>query len=295
MKKFVAISTVIFLAIGVSIFLFIEKNKEKSDGKNNGDGYISKVRAMDQSKINSSTNVDDMRSSSEVKSSNYYSLNFAKIKSEAENGSSTAQKELAHIYSFCMFYSIRPEVQLATIDDLAKYAKGSTVGLRNVKERLKRRCDNVDGGQPIPYVAYSLWLKEAARRGNVAAKIELRVQSAAPLSVNEASDLADIVRKSHDPEAMYQLSNLMAGPMSEDIPEKYSGLMGSALAGHAWAVAACQSGLDCESGSMTMDSVCITTGLCDYENYEQFIRAQAIVPADQAKLDEDIRKIKTLR
>ncbi|WP_152624803.1 hypothetical protein [Xanthomonas sp. GPE 39] len=295
MKKFLVISVIILLAIGVVLCLLMCWHKGGNDGKRNGVRYVNEARARHGSEENSFADVDNIKSFSDVKSSSYYLLDFENIKSEAEGGSPIAQKDLARIYSLCMFYSSRPKVQLAEIDDLAKYANGSTIELRNVKERLKRRCDNVDGGQRIPYNAYPLWLNEAARRGNVSAKIELRVQSVAPLSVNEAVDLADIVQKSRDPEAMYQLSNLMGISVSEDIPEKYSGLMGSALAGHAWAVAACQSGLDCERGSIIMDSVCITTGLCDYRNYEEFIRAQAIVSADQAKFDEDVRKIKVLR
>lgn len=209
---------------------------------------------------------------------------FEQIKAEAERGSAVAQRELSEIYGFCMPYSLNSTTQLQTLDHLAGLAPDSKAGIDGVKARLITRCEGVDSGQPIPMEAVNLWAAQAANSGDVASQVRLRVTSLDPLAGDEVSRLADAALGSRDPQAMMEMSNLMSRPLEGDIPERYKGVSGSSLAGAAWGIAACRAGAECGTGSMMMDSVCISTGRCNYRSYEDFIFAELVPPAERHRV-----------
>lgn len=207
---------------------------------------------------------------------------FEKIRAEAERGSVVAQRQLSEIYGFCMPYSLNPTTQLRTLDALA--TPESTTSMDQVKVRLVARCDRVDSGQPIPFEAITLWSEQAAKNGDVASIVQNRVMSLEPLTAEEATGLADAVLASRDPQALMEMFDLMMRPIAEEMPDRYKRLAGNPLAGAAWGIAACRAGATCHSGSMMMDSLCISTGSCNYRSFEEFVFAEMVPPAQRKRV-----------
>jgi hypothetical protein len=222
-------------------------------------------------------------------------ISFDLLKANAENGSAVAQRDLSEIYGLCMSYSLDPATQLATLDHMAKLKGGVTTGIEQVKNRLKARCGSVDGGQPIPKDAVDLWLQQAAKAGDPVANVRLRNMSQEPLSAEEVIQLSNLAADAHDPKLMLELSNLMSRPVSGDIPEKYARVSGNPVAGAAWAISACRAGAACGNGTITMDTVCINTGACNYPNYESFIMGELVPEGDRARLNRIISEIKAIK
>lgn len=212
-------------------------------------------------------------------------MTFEQVKLEAEHGSAKAQRKLSEIYAFCASYSLGPEKWLATLDGLATLAPASVDGIAGVKKRLAARCNEVDFGQPIPAEAFRLWAEQAAKSGDVASKIKLRTWTTQPLLAAETSVLLDEVLSSDDPHALLEMSQLMSRPVTGGLSGRYGQIAGDATTGAAWAVAACRAGAGCGEGSMMMDSICMSTGKCNYRNYEDFLVSEVVTPAERGRMN----------
>ena len=212
-------------------------------------------------------------------------MTFEQIKIEAEHGSAKAQRKLSDIYAFCAPYSLGPEKWLATLDALATLTPASVNGIASVKKRLAVRCNEVDSGQPIPAEAYRLWMEQAARGGDVASKVKIRTWTSQPLLARETSVLLDEVLSSDDPDALLEMSQLMSRPVTGELSDRYRQIAGDATTGAAWGIAACRAGASCGEGSLMMDSVCMSTGKCNYRTYEDFLVSEAVTPAERARMN----------
>lgn len=210
---------------------------------------------------------------------------FEQIKVEAEQGSAKAQRKLSEIYALCAGYSLDSKKQLATLDGLAGLVPASKNGIDGVKQRLKTRCDKVDFGQPIPSDAINLWLEQAAKNGDVAAKIKVRTRSAQPLSAEEANELLEGALSTGDPDALMEMSNLMSRSVAGELPDRYQQMAGDSTVGAAWGIAACRAGASCANDSMLMDSICMSTGRCGYRTYEEFLTSEVVSPAELARMN----------
>lgn len=210
---------------------------------------------------------------------------FEQIKIEAEQGSAKAQRKLSEIYALCAGYSLDSKKQLATLDGLAGLVPASKSGIDRVKQRLKTRCDKVDFGQPIPSDAINLWMEQAAKNGDVAAKIKVRTRSAQPLSAEEANELLEEALGTGDPDALMEMSNLMSRSVAGELPDRYQQMAGDSTVGAAWGIAACRAGASCANDSMLMDSICMSTGRCGYRTYEEFLTSEVVSPAERARMN----------
>jgi len=222
-------------------------------------------------------------------------MTFEEIKAAAARGSVIAQRQLADIYAMCGPYSVNPATWLATLDGLAEASPQAKQGMEQVKKRLVARCDQVDGGQVIPKEARNLWAQQAAKNGDVTSTVKLRVESPDPLSGKEAAELADAVVASGDPQAMLEMSSLMSRPIEDELPDRYAQVAGNPTAGVAWGIAACRAGAACGNGSMLMDSVCMSTGRCNYPSYEAFLMGEMVPPGERARLSAMLSNIAAIR
>ena len=243
----------------------------------------------------SASPTDEKRVSALASGDPLQTMTFEEIKSAAARGSVIAQRQLADIYAMCGPYSINPAGWLATLDNLTKIAPESKKGMDQVKKRLVARCDQVDGGQFIPKEARTLWAQQAAKNGDVTSKVKLRIDSPEPLSGREAGELADAAVASGDPQALLEISSLMARPTEDEVPDRYAQVSGNPIAGVAWGIAACRAGAACGSGSMLMDSVCMSTGRCNYPSYEAFLMGEMVPPGERARLSAMLSSILALR
>lgn len=234
----------------------------------------------------------ELVAASESATSNKYGGDFIQLKAQAEQGDPVAQRKLAEIYSLCMGYSINPITQIATMDYMARLNPSAGSAIKELKHRLSTRCDQVDMGEIIPLEAYKLWLEQAARNGDLAAKIKLRVLDPTPLSGDEANTLLNATFATKDPQAMFELSELMNRSIEGEIDVRYSRIAGSPLAAVAWGIAACRAGLDCSRGSVMMDSYCMSLwNSCKYSSYEEFALWEIVTKGDQERLNAMINLI----
>lgn len=201
-------------------------------------------------------------------------LSFVEIKQNAERGDPVAQRELSSIYEECLAYSLNSTVYLQGLDDLSKLNPGSTKRMQEIKVRQTTRCAGVDDGAPIPLEAYQLWLEQAARGGDLTARIKLKARSLEEIPAEEVGALGDAAIASKDPLALFELAALMGKPSSGNVVGPLAAVAGSSSRGHAWAITACRMGAPCGARSVTMTSVCISTGRCNYSDYESFIMAE---------------------
>jgi hypothetical protein len=274
-KCLAVLATVIAIG-GASAFLFFpSEDPGRAKASHEGPGSeLAAVSEKEASPKHSSSAIDGDESKT-----------FDQVKVEAEQGSAKAQRKLSEIYALCSAYSVDPRKQLAHMDYMAKLVPASRSGMDGVKKRLKARCDKVDFGQPIPFEAFTLWMEQAAKNGDVASKVKLRIMSTQELTAVEAEALVGETLTIGDPEALLEMSNLASRPVTGELPSRYQQLVGNPTAGAAWAAAACRSGASCGHGSMLMDSVCISTGRCNYRNYEEFITWETIPPAEKARMN----------
>ena len=222
-------------------------------------------------------------------------MTFEQIKREAEHGSAKAQRQLSEIYAFCAPYSLGPEKWLAGLDNLATLAPASVNGITSVKKRLAMRCKEVDFGQPIPAEAYRLWAEQAAKGGDVASKIKIRTWATQPLLAGETSVLLDEVFSSSDADALLEMSQLMSRPVTGELSGRYQQITGDPTAGAAWGIAACRAGASCGEGSLMMDSICMSTGKCNYSNYEDFLMSEVVPPGERARMNLIVSNILRMR
>lgn len=211
-------------------------------------------------------------------------LYFAEVKVAAENGDPQAQRELSTIYGECMSYSLSPQRYAATLDSLAAKSPASARAIASIKARHFKLCSAVDGGDVIPANAYSLWLEAAAESGDVVAEIRREARSLEPLSDERYVQLASSAIAEQDPQALFDLGDLLARvPQDRDIG-RYNSVSGTPYAGYAWGIVACRLGLPCGAGSRIMDSLCVNTGACNHSSYESFVYSELVPIADRRRV-----------
>ncbi|MGH8075797.1 MAG: hypothetical protein ACREPE_00510 [Lysobacter sp.] len=201
-------------------------------------------------------------------------LSVAEIKQRAERGDPVFQRELSGLYEECSAYSLNPSVYLKTLDDLSKLSPGSAKSMERIKARQTALCTQVDNGAPIPREAYQLWLEQAARGGDLTARIRLKARSLEDVPVNEIEVLAGAAIAGKDPSALFELGALMGRPSSAAMSGPLGAVAGTPYSEYAWGIKACRMGAPCGEGSALMTSLCVNTGRCNYANYESFMRSE---------------------
>ena len=215
-------------------------------------------------------------------------LRFNTLRSRAEAGDMTAQRELAKLYQQCSVFSLSPTNVYASLNAYAA-ARGVQKNIYDgIKKRFSATCSAVDGGQVIPHEAYTNWFERAAKQGDTYSKVAVASQNWVTLKADDYLSLARDVVNSGDPEAIFSLGDLLAlAPESSDIAEFKSAVTGP-YANYAWGIAACRLGADCGPRSYRLDSLCINTGTCGAEDFEDAIRNSVVPAGQQESLDRAI-------
>lgn len=218
-------------------------------------------------------------------------LRFNTLRSRAESGDMTAQRELAKLYQQCSVFSLSPTNMYATLDAYAATRGVPKSTYDGIKKRFSATCSAVDGGQVIPHEAYTNWFERAANQGDTYSKVAVASQNWLTLKADDYLSLARDVVNSGDPEAIFSLGDLLAlAPESDDIAEFKSTMTGP-YANYAWSIAACRLGADCGPQSYRLDSLCINTGICGAEDFEDAIRNNVVPAGQQESLDKAIVEV----
>ena len=217
-------------------------------------------------------------------------LPFALVKSRAEQGDAEAQWYLSEMYGYCFSYNMKREGVLDHFDHIQRSKPKAKNHIKRILSDLAERCPTVEGGQPIPNEAITLWMEQSAKHGNLIAQLR---QATLADNVEPQTLLAyvDQVKKSNSPRAVFEMGTLsrLIEPHWKDEKTAIAFSKGK-YATHAWELAACRSGLDCSQSSSIMYWACFQGG-CGYDNYEQYVMNELVTPAGRRQLEESIQLI----
>lgn len=215
---------------------------------------------------------------------------FERVSAAAEGGDVHAQRRLAELYEKCFLVNLRRASYLDGVESAARVHLDPDAAqqMRLTGERVFAQCGGVDGGQVIPLDAMLAWREQAARQGDLASQLWLRLRqtATAPLMPAEYGQLMEQVIAGDDATAMAYLGALAQGTAA-------TGAAGGdpLITGLAWQITACQRGLACGVGSELMDALCFNTGACTETDGTVVLRLMAA--EQQAALDAEIALLST--
>jgi len=221
---------------------------------------------------------------------------FLALKTRAEGGDAVAQRQLAFRYGNCIVVNVGPQRFLATYDSIARLAKDPTSAklLPQVARLVAEDCAVVDDGAVIPGEAFTLWLEQAAKHGDLAAQLKLRIHTFDLPQGDSLRSFVDQVVASGDPAAMFVLGDAVSATKSNQGLGRYTDVAQGSVAGYAWYIAACRQGLDCGPQSRIMYGTCLAMGTCASTDYETFVRQHLLTGEQGALLDEKMAEIAAL-
>lgn len=264
--------------------------------RNNSTTATPKIHLDNTSSVaNRAADATSARSNSRS-NSNELLESFLSIKTRAETGNASAQRELAEIYGKCMRVNGDPDKFAQGIKAIAAQSKSiaNAEALQRVGQTTIEECAVVDNGAAIPIEAYDLWLAQAAKQGDLAAQARLYMEPGKRPEGYALGTFIDHIVNSDDVAAIFDMGQLISGNQTGDGTGKYSNVAGDALSGYAWSIAACRRGLNCEIGSPIMNSICLNTGTCSASNYESFVRDYVVSAGDAALLDSKVEEVTSL-
>lgn len=230
--------------------------------------------------------------------SEHGAMKFEELKALAERGDAQSQRRLAEIYGSCYIYSMNPESYEAGERMVASMMANQSSAQQRIRYAadVSRRCRNVDAGQKIPQIAMTYWLDEAARNGDLVAKV--RVASLVPVFSREDAEnqrgavdsLISEVITAGNVDALFEMEALMSTQIST-VDQDYQNLSGSELSGMSWSIAACRLGSSRCRDPIVLASRCFAIGVCDHTSYESYVVNGVLSPADRQTLEAHVSKI----
>ncbi|WNH49194.1 hypothetical protein PDM28_02355 [Stenotrophomonas aracearum] len=219
---------------------------------------------------------------------------FQDLKSRAERGERAAQRELADTYATC--FSARrtaDEVAQGDVPVLLSISPPDAVAVAlQIVARRVAECQAVDGGNVFPLI--DKWYGEAARQGDLLAQMALIGRGEPIPDPAAATRLVQRVIASNDPEAAFNMGQLIlrGHPRTETL--KYDKYLEGPISSVAWEITACRMRLDCGPGSTVMEDACLFSGRCADHTYEELARSSYVPPAESESLDQQIEAITRL-
>jgi hypothetical protein len=284
MKKYLipvaVVISIFFAAIYFSAFHLKKINNETNSDKKSADLAISSSIQNAEKRKFDSGDANQIKAS---RPTEYY-LKFESIKHKATEGDPKAQFELSKIYDRCFPVSVSSTKFLSGIKAMAAQAGNAASAMNATAKRIADDCALIEGGSIIPLEAQKEWLKAAAASGDISAKIKLRNIYPAESKEN-ISELINESIKNKDPEAIFELRELLSQPQESDLGE-FEPVSGDAISAYAWGIVACQMGAECGAESAIVDGYCLN-GACG-SNYEQLVRNYLLPNGATNKINEKI-------
>jgi hypothetical protein len=160
------------------------------------------------------------------------------------------------------------------------------------------RCKQVASRQRIRLAEIAEKYEHAAAAGDPLAKAKMLGKRLDQLSAAQVHVELSAILASRDPEAIFEISELMGDRSFTDRESEYAeklGVMsGSELYPYAWQLAVCDLGLDCGPQSWIVRATCLNGGVCGEGNYREIVRRFYLAPASFERMEELERQISTL-
>jgi hypothetical protein len=200
---------------------------------------------------------------------------YATVRKKAQDGNPIAQRRLYEIYEHCM--GMQAADTLPLLNQLTGVNKEIAAAMREMSVEYQRVCGRAGAGNEASGKARAFWMRQSAKSGDLVSEMRVRAgESALPITLEQMQDFIQRTAITGDPVAIMEIGSLLPR-LKEPWPDQATAAaMNGTLAEHAWIIAACRAGMDCNRGSRLMTTVCIRVMSCNRQNYEAFIYADLV-------------------
>lgn len=225
----------------------------------------------------------------------HFSNEVVLIQARAYAGEAVAQRELSEIYGTCLALGQSPVAFLRGVTATARL-NANRVSARRMEIaalQLVAECGQVDGGQAVPLEAQKLWLAQAAKGGDLTAKVRMAMYYPNEAAAFPVAEIVEQALMAADASALFDLGQVLNGRAGIALDERSAVLSGE-QGGYALSIVACRRGLDCSGDSRVMRSVCLNTGACESASYEDFVRSHLVPIGEMEGLDRRVAAVAEL-
>lgn len=259
MRKFGVVVLALLVAITACWFLVFDGNNRELP---NGGGLIAPIGgsggAATVAITSGASNAENQASALEVGAKG---TSFQDVRLRAGQGDVVAQRRLSEIYEDCMAYSHRPTVFVEGVKHLAERQPASRADIDALLKRRIELCSQVDEGAPIPLDAYDLWVRQAAKGGDLVARIRVDLMDGLAPTAAHFTKYAQEAMATGNPEALLDLSQLASRVRLDGDNSRFGPYVGRPESEVVWVSAACALGAPCSAGRRK-ELVCLTAGAC---------------------------------
>lgn len=293
--------TAIAVAVVTAITLWPgTKSPDTANVLNPGEFVSSKQDSMvDAARKVEQTGASDASHSAYKDAAYQRTRNFAdevlQTQARAYAGEAAAQRQLAEIYGNCLALGQSPAAFLQGVAATARLHanRASARQMEIAAQQLVAECGQVDGGQAVPLEAQKLWLAQAAKGGDLTAKVRMAMYYPNEAAAFPVAAIVEQALMAADASALFDLGQVLNGRAGIALDERSAVLSGE-QGGYALSNVACRRGLDCSGDSRVMRSVCLNTGACESASYEDFVRSHLVPIGEMEGLDRRVAAVAEL-
>lgn len=186
------------------------------------------------------------------------------LRRDAAAGDPVAMRDLAELILRCGFGTSHGAGLWSQVDFLAGHMKTEHVPLlRAAAARRGALCENLPGERKALALEYRQLLQDAAKQGDLLARLRQRSRASAAQREaalpDDAAALVEDALMSEDPRALYEMASLYT--LMPRAPVQ-AGIRPSRHDHTALVLLACERGMACGVGSDYADDMCIMSGTC---------------------------------
>ena len=281
-KSFVLAAAVVIAGASAAWFWFAKDPDAPSEGNPNA-SMRAESHVAEPTRLNTSEKTSVGTTPSALEANSSLSQLLIDSIALAEAGDAAAARTVAEILQYCWVINVDVVARDKHIQEQMKRRPESAAAIARAHARQKERCSGVMGGEAYTDALVAEWLSRASEGGDVAALVKLSYR-AGDIPADDSKELLSAVVSAGDPNAVRDagtLINFLEGNAEGDLMP----LVNSQLGVQAWQVAACRLGASCGSGSVLMDSICVSSGICGFNDYEAVVRSQWVPQGRAAEFE----------
>ncbi len=211
---------------------------------------------------------------------------YATVRKKAQDGNPIAQRRLYEIYEQCMGMRAKASTTMSILARMSSFNNKMAEVVQEIKDDYQRFCGPGGAGTEANGPARAFWLRQSAKSGDLVSEMRVFVgENPQALSPVVLKDFIRSAAISGDPAAIMEIGALLPslnGPWPDQatLPATKGD-----LAGHAWILAACRAGMDCNRGSRLMIAACMRVLSCLNPNYESLMYSDLVNPGKRPEIE----------
>lgn len=281
MKKAIVVGAVVLVVAAAAVGVYIWRSGDHND--------ITVVAAQDAQRAMKSdpASIEARRQQYIAQYQQLWRVDdYATVRQKAQDGNPIAQRRLYEIYEQCIGMRSNAGTKLELVMRMASLNKEMAPVVMEIRADYLRSCGQGAAGNEANGQTRAFWLRQSAKSGDLVS--QMRVFAGETPKALSASVLKDFIRRaavSGDPAAIMEIGTLL--PLLNEPwpdPATESAIKGE-LAGYAWILSSCRSGMDCNRGSRLMTTACLTILSCLNPNYEQLLARDLVKPGQRRNIE----------